>query len=47
MDPKRQILTIMTLAIVSIAGAGVALAEKAVKTNLPSDPSQLDPITNV
>ena len=45
MNLKRRILTITTIILVSIAGAGGALAEKAVKTNLPSDPSQLDPIT--
>ncbi|MCK5516478.1 MAG: ABC transporter substrate-binding protein [Desulfobulbaceae bacterium] len=42
---KKKILTATIIILTSLIGAGVALAEKAVKTNLPSDPSQLDPIT--
>ncbi len=45
MDLKRQFLTIIAIMLISTVGATIALAEKAVKTNLPADPSQLDPIT--
>jgi oligopeptide transport system substrate-binding protein len=44
MKAGRFMLAILT-ALLFLAGASVSLAEKVLRTNLPADPSQTDPIT--
>lgn len=45
MNRKKHSLTLLVILVFLLTGTSGLLAEKAVKTNLPSDPSQLDPIT--